>query len=70
MSAWRNQRFPLPVVLLSRLPALIFASGHKPAQEQICASVGKRSTTVPISATTTAPLRPLMPVTSSRIPIT
>jgi len=70
MSAWRGPRFPLPVLVLSRLFALIEASGHRPAQEQRCASSGKRSTTVPTSATTISPMRTLMPVTPSRMRIT
>src|SRR5690242_3972152 len=38
-----NYRFPLPVFVLSSLPALILARGHRPAQEK-WPSVGKRST--------------------------
>src|SRR6266568_4476866 len=46
----RNQGLPGPMWLLRRLPALSSLLGHTRAHEARCDPVGKRLTSVPISA--------------------
>lgn len=61
----RNNAFPFRVLPDFHFPALSLSPGQRPAQDDMCPSVGNRLISVPIMDTIACALVCPMPVTSS-----